>query len=195
MTTYDNGRSAAAVVRIDAATNRVLATIPTDGFAYVIATGDGAVWVPADEPQGGAALLRIDEGTDKITGRLPNVTEPVIVDATGVWAVQGSDVVRIDPQTLAIEARIPLTASPFDMAVGGGSVWVQELRSDKTTSPLEQIDAATAIVTRTVGVSGAGIWIAANEDGVWVNGWRPDGTVADFFVPVSGGPPEEAGSV
>jgi len=194
VTTHDSNGTA-AVVRIDAATNRIVATIPIDGFAYVIAAGHGAVWVPAGRPHGGADLLRIDERTNEITGTVPDVVEPVVVDPTGVWAVQGKDVVRIDPDTLAIQARIPLTASPFDMAAGGGWIWVQELRSDKVASPLVQIDAATATVTRTLDVSGAGIWIAANQDGVFVNGWRPDGSVADFFVPASGGPPEEAGSV
>jgi Tol biopolymer transport system component len=193
--TYDNDRSAAAVVRIDAATNRVLATIPIEGFAYTIAAGDGAVWVSVDEPHGGTSLVRIDEQSNRITGTVPNITEPIVVDTNGVWAVQGSDIVRIDPDTLAIEARIPLEATPFDMASGSGSIWVLELRSNKTTSPLVEIDAATSAVSRTVELSGAGVWIAADSDGVWVNGWRPDGTVTDFFVLASGGPPQEAGSV
>lgn len=195
VTTYDSDKGTAAVVRIVAETNQIVATIPIDGFAYVIAVGDGAVWVPADKPHGGADLLRIDERTNEVTGTVPDVHEPVVVDPTGVWAVQGTDVVRIDPDSLAIQARIPLTASAFDMAAGGGWIWVQELRSDKPTSPLVQIDAATATVTRTLDVSGAGIWIAAEQEGVYVNGWRPDGSVVDFFVPASGGPPEEAGSV
>ena len=124
--------------------------------------------------------MRIDASTNEVTGRVggvdgPGVHGPVVVDATGVWAIEdGEDerdaaVVRIDPQTLEIEARIPVGGSPFDMAAGAGSVWlVARGDGEAGTADLLRIDAGSGAVAARIPIDGAGIWIAADDSGLWL---------------------------
>ncbi len=199
--TYDYDKGAVSVVHIDAATSRVIDTIPVNGdVAFSIAAGDGAAWVATYSQKGGSTMVRIDQGTDDITGSVPGVSGPLVVDATGVWAVEGTDLVRIDPVSLQIEARTPLGAPPLDVAAGGGAIWVVESDDNGdyvSAGPLVRVDATTATVTETVPLSIAGYLLAASEDGVWVSGWRPDyaNHAASFFVPVAGGSPQVAADV
>jgi hypothetical protein len=198
--TIDYQKDAAAVVHIDAATASVIDTIPMDGLAYNIAAGGGAAWVAVYSRHGGSVLVRIDEGTDEISGSVPGVSGPLVLDSTGLWAVEGTDLVRIDPGSLKVEARMPLGAPPLDVAAGGGAIWIMEREENGDNvgaGPLVRVDPATATVTETVPLSISGHWLAASEDGVWVSGWRPDDphTSAVFFVPVGGGRPQLAGDV
>lgn len=197
--TYDSQDGSGHVVQIDAARGLVKRTIPIDGFAYNVAAGEGAVWVPVERGHGGVSLVRIDAGSGEITGSVPGVSGPVVVDPSGVWAVEGHDVVRIDPSSLALTARIRLRETPFDIAAGGGSVWVLErpISGNGPSGPLEQFDAATAEPMRTVDLSGANLWIAASPDGVWLDASKPDvpGTSGAWFVPRTGGAPVDVASV
>jgi hypothetical protein len=190
--TYDFNRGLGHVVRVDASTGRVVTRIRIDGFANNIAAGGGSVWVAANDADGLPALVRIDGRSDRITGSVPGVTGPIAVDASGVWAAQGTSVVRIGPDPLEIDARVPLGAVPQDISVGGGSVWVLERTVDDfgvSSGPLTQIDAATATVVRRVEFDSTGLWLASAENGVWV---ASDGVA---FVANSGGPPQVAGDV
>jgi hypothetical protein len=180
--TSENDRGRGAVVHIDPTTDRVVATVRIDGFAYNLAVGDGATWVPVYVQGKGNVLLRIDAGTNEVTGRVDGVTGPVVVDATGVWAVQGEPsehdwaVVRIDPSTLAIDRRVPVAGAPFDMAAGGGSIWALVMHGclggNTCFGPLLHIDATTGVAA-SVDVSNAGIWIAADGAGVWLSAPDP----------------------
>jgi hypothetical protein len=190
--TYDFERGSGRVLHLDAFTGGVVARIPIDGFADNIAAGGGSVWVAATDAGGRPALNQIDGRSDQITGTVPGVTGPIAVDASGIWAVRGTSVVRIRPDSLEIDARIPLSEAPLDISVGGGSVWVLERTVDGegvSSGPLAQIDAATATVVRKVEFASTGEWLAATEDGVWV---ASDGVA---FVANSGGPPRVAGDV
>jgi hypothetical protein len=182
VTTYDYEDGQAAVVRIDATTNEVVATIPIDEVAYNLAIGAGAVWVPTGA-QPSIALLKIDPTTNEVTGRIAGVHGPVVVDATGVWAIEdGAEeldaaVVRIDPETLQIEARVPVGESPFDMVAGADSIWLVAFdssgREDAKTGDLLRIDSASGRVVARVDIESSGIWIAANDSGVWMPAWDP----------------------
>jgi hypothetical protein len=198
---YDFNIGSGGVVRIDTATDQVVATIPIEGFAYNIGAAGGYVWVGTGDPKSGSALVRIDEDTNEITGTVPGVTGPVGADATGVWAVQGRNVVLIDPISLSVRSTTPLSEEPLDVTTGGGSVWVLETAVGPDNSvapgPLVEIDAATAAVVRTVNLQIADVRIAGDTEGVWVSGWRPDDphVSAAFFVPASGGPPNEVATI
>ncbi len=199
--TDDSELEFAAIVRIDALTRQVEATIPVEGRALHVTAGDGAVWVAVvDGRHAALSLVRIDQRTDRITGVIPDISGPIVVDPSGVWAVAGSDVVRIDPQTLTIEARIPMGTPPLDIAAGGGWIWVleQQVQDDVVgAGSIVQIDANAATLSRSVDLSVAGTELAAGVEGVWVNGWRTDDPhmAAAFFVPSSGGPPQDAAGV
>jgi hypothetical protein len=191
--TNDFQRGSGHVVHLDASTGRLVGRIMVDGFASNIAAGGGSVWVTANDARGRPGLVRIDGSLDRITGVVPGVRGPIAVDASGVWAVHGTSVVRIRPDPLEIDARIPLGAAPLDISVGGGSVWVLGRTVDDggvSSGPLTQIDSATATVVRKVEFASTGLWLASAEDGVWV---ASDDGVA--FVANSDGPPQAAGDV
>jgi hypothetical protein len=191
--TYDFDRGSGRVVRIDASRGRVLSTVPIDGFAHNIAAGDGAVWVPVDAGHGDTSLLRIDTGSNRVTGSVEGVSGPVAVGPSGVWAVENRDVVRIDPASLAIDKRIAMDDSPYDIAVGGNTLWVLERSvsgGNSQSGPLAEFDASTGAPVRTVELLGSWISIAASDAGAWADGWVPaePHTSAAFFVPTNGEP-------
>ncbi len=204
--TYDFDRGTGAVVHIDAATDQILATVPIDGFVSNLAAGDGAAWAPVGVNGKGSSLLRIDAATNEVTGRVDGVTGPVVVAPVGVWAVEAGDggrdaaVVEIDPSTLQIERRIPVGEVPLDMAAGSGSIWVltRTVTGDVTSSgPLLTIDAGTGSVTP-IDVNSAGVWIAADDAGVWLDVWdssRSNNSVAQFIDASTGAPSGQPGAV
>lgn len=181
VTTYDYEHEGAAVARIDATTNEIVATVPIEGLPPSnLAVGAGALWVPAGMEHGGPVLMRVDTDTNEVTGRVEGVTGPVVADATGVWAIQdGPDahdaaVVRLDPETLTIEARIPVGNVPFDMVAGAGSIWVVAWDAQaryQEPSDLLRIDALSGELVATISINGDGTWIAADDAGVWISAW------------------------
>ena len=135
------------VVRIDPATNEVAAVVElVDRGIAAIAADATAVWalttVPASDGGGEFAgrLVRIDPRSNAIVADIPLGSYPVGLDnelrlgAGSVWllgvrfseaesAEYGSDLLRVDPATNTIVARIPVHG--VHMAVGPDEVWVR----------------------------------------------------------------------
>lgn len=167
--------------RLDPATGDVVASVrvPHDGRA--VAVGAGAVWsageacigphpddpdVCVTEPR----LSRIDPDTDKVAATvaipLPPGTRPdtastsaVAVGAGAVWLAVGwgpatGELVRIDPTTNAIVARIPTGGDVGDLRLGAGSLWLlshpEQIGETKVGgASLLRIDPATNTVVAT----------------------------------------------
>jgi hypothetical protein len=129
--------------RVDPATSRVIDSIPLAGGPTWetggggLAFGDGSVWVvgAARGPQ--AILQRVDPQTDEVIATTPlgdgQIGADVSVDTTGVWVAIGlsgsshAEVVRVDPSTNQIEARIALKADYVRHIVAAdGGVLVEE---------------------------------------------------------------------
>lgn len=129
--------------RIDPTTNTVVAKVALpDRSISAITADETAVWVVtiADEdghPEG--VLVRVDASNNEIVAEIPlgpqvvGYEDEVILGAGSVWvlgvrwfepedAEYGSDLIRIDPATNAIVARIPIGG--FHMVMGIGNVWV-----------------------------------------------------------------------
>jgi YVTN family beta-propeller protein len=89
-----------------------------------------------------------------------------------VWVTDGQGVVRLNPGTGAVEARIPLTFACQNVAVGAGGVWL----TDQLGDTVWHIDPRTNVADRsiTVGENPEGIAIGAGS--VWVA--SGDGTVS-----------------
>jgi hypothetical protein len=175
--TYDFEHGRGEVVHIDAATNEVMATIPLDGTIYNLAVGAGAVWVPTGASPS-VVLLRIDAATNEVTGRVEGVHGPVVVEASGVWAIEDgpgeydANVVRIDPETLQIEVRVPVGQSPFDIVSGAESIWAMALErrgGDVSGGDLLRIDASSGEVVARIPIESIGLWMAADDTGVWLD--------------------------
>jgi DNA-binding SARP family transcriptional activator/streptogramin lyase len=128
--------------RLDPATGKLVANVGTGADVNDIATGFDSVWV-ADGNDGSVTQIdpRLDvrEDTILLGGRspAPNPVFYVAVDSRYVWATRGDELLRIDPRTNAVDARV-IVGTPTGLTTGGGSVWVTTL-----SERLLRIDART----------------------------------------------------
>jgi YVTN family beta-propeller protein len=116
--------------RLDPDTGRALERInvglspsSTGPWASSMAVGEGAVWltaydgdvVRADQRVGAWPRIDVEPGVDSIAA-----------GAGAVWAASSKRgvVVRIDPKTNKVTARIKVGDTPRALAVGGGKVWI-----------------------------------------------------------------------
>ena len=167
------------VARIDTAANRVAARVGVAPRPGGVAVGGGFVWAFHTLAP---TVSRIDAATGAVsTFSVPGVEGAGIAFARGsVWLLSSarpSEVVRLDPRTLAVQARIPLSPSgqqhPLKEAWGlvgdDTRLWVANPNYNTVT----EIDPATDAVTRRVrGISASpmdqpfGIALAGQD--VWV---------------------------
>jgi hypothetical protein len=119
------------IVRIDPATNSVVATLklPYSPCAFLVAD-QSAVWSAG----GGCAdkVGRIDARTTTLTA---TVDEPHAVGLAlafgSLWAavIDSANVDQIDPRTGRLIARLHIGGAPVRLGVGFGSIWVDLRRS------------------------------------------------------------------
>ncbi len=159
-----------ALVVVDPATNRVVASIPLGSRPVTVAGGAGAVWV-GDARDG--TVTRIDLAT-RTAAKTIGIGSPVVDLATGVggvWAATGGfgEIVRIDPEVDAVARRIPL-GDPDDPVVptvsaigaGDGRVWAGAFDG------LARIDPSTGDVEAMVDLGRTGaLQLAVGDGAVW----------------------------
>jgi streptogramin lyase len=168
------------VVRIDPAANQVVATIGIGRTPGAMTVAGGLVWVAL--PGGG--LGRIDPASNRST------LVPVARCCTGelaagqgaLWVANHEDgtLVRVDPATGRVAARIPLPETagqrPHRVAVGEGAVWVTSASPRRDTANLLwRVDPSSNQVTGTLDLgptSAGGIpnSVAAGNGAVWIGG-------------------------
>jgi streptogramin lyase len=97
--------------------------------------------------------------------------QPSVVraDAAGVWVQRDREVVRVDPRTNRVVARLPMGPPGSDLgAVGGGSLWLTQVAQGTVT----RMDPSTGRTVATIRVPGAqaplGIDVAVGAGVVWV---------------------------
>jgi streptogramin lyase len=124
----ETGGMRAELVRIDPTTGKRVATIligrtgPDFGAA---AAGGAFVWAAA-----GNHVIRVDATHANAVKRavLPGEAATLTLGPGSVWLAsigeQRNMITRLDPATLAVRARIPLTFQPVALAAGLGSVWL-----------------------------------------------------------------------
>jgi len=143
-----------------------------------VAVGQGAVWVVATPPR--PALYKLDENTNTLLAKArfgPAVTPAAVTAGAGaVWVadVAGNAILRLDPQSLRVLARIAVGDGPVALAVGLGSVWV----ANNLDGTLSRVDPSTNRVDRTWAV---GAWperVAVGDGEVWV-ALDPPGAAGD----------------
>lgn len=158
-----------------AAPKYTVTPVPFEGSAWFLTAGKDALWIP--NPKIGS-VSRLDPATLKATPIWvheawtaplgPNrfsVINAAVTD-TAVWvADEGTrEVVRIDPKTNTVAARISLgDMVPLHVAVGEGAVWVVSRR----TGHLVRIDPATNKVTSAVELPSPNGLVVAHGS-VWV---------------------------
>jgi hypothetical protein len=183
------------VTHVDPDRPRVVGRARVGAVADVAAGAQGvwAVGAPCGERK--ASVYRIDPRTDELVaaipldvergGRPPSDVGEVAVGAGAVWVsvafgVRTGEVLRIDPQTNKIDARIDARGRPGDLVAANDAVWVASDRQFTDESPgaasLHRIDpnanaiAATPVRDRLPLIGGTELLptIAAGNEAVWL---------------------------
>jgi hypothetical protein len=171
------------VLRIDPATDRVVARIPvraTGSGPAAVAVGAGAVWVPVAVP---GTLLGIDPDHDKVTTRV-SLGEPlqgamsVAATRDAVWvaccgeaaaggSTPGGRLLRVDPARKRVVADIALPAAPVAVAADSSAAWVATaggqvlMVSPKRNRVAATIEAGGPLgFSQTIAVGSGGVWLA-----------------------------------
>ena len=159
--------------RIDPRTNRVVKTFDAGAEPNGLLLAYGSLWVG---DYGGGKLLRLDPATGRILQRWPIAHADWITASPGaLWvSSEAGTIVRIDPSSGAVKARIEVGANPLATAWIGGELWVPSIDADSVSV----VDPATNRVreTRKAGAgpasvvqAGGSVWVGGSEDG---NVWR-----------------------
>jgi hypothetical protein len=151
-----------AISKVDPRTDRVVATVvglrPTRSGCFVVgmAAGAGVLWVSL----AGEALLRVDaRGMRVVAGlAMANATSPAVT-ASGVWLGccwsgistrhPSGWLVRVDPDSNRVAARIRLPGLPTAVGAGRSGVWVTG-----AGGPIWRVDPASRRVVATIRVPG-----------------------------------------
>ena len=153
------------VTRLDPPGDRAVQTIHVGTHPVGVAAADGQLWVANGFDD---TVTRIDTRRHAVAATIPVGPAPMAlrsmaVGAGAVWVTVQDALVRIDPRTDRIAARI-LVHSPAGTAVGDGSVWVSNADDDTLT----RIDARSNRVVARVGVGLAPTSVAVAAGFVWV---------------------------
>jgi DNA-binding beta-propeller fold protein YncE len=140
----------AILVRVDPATDRVVARIAVGPAAVRVAAADGSVWVLRSSPTS-SDLVQVDPATNRVarTVSLGNSTRPamasgehhLLVAGGAVWVMNQAGILRVDPGSGRVTTVMgPDRYGPLSgLAAAGGSVWavagmvVQQIRPQDGT--------------------------------------------------------------
>ena len=156
------------LVRLDATTRTLQASIPLDATATGIAFGYGSVWT-ANGILG--SVSRIDPAVNAVSTTIPDVASrstggAIAIGENAVWfASSFGTVTKINPRTNK-PSGIPGIAglSPSAIAVGEGYVWV----SNAGGNNVSQMNPRTVREVKSITVGSRPRAIAVGEGAVWV---------------------------
>ena len=171
------------LIRYDPSSRRVVAQLPTGDGASALVEQGGLIWIVNHRD---GTLERIDPSANSITplSKLPgDAPERMGFAAGSLWVTgRGTDLLRVDPATGAVQATIELGAGGIDLRAAGGSIWVaaptteDDLRGNPFLDRVLRIDPATNAIVETIrakgrvtvngtAVTGTAFWIADTEHG------------------------------
>jgi len=154
-----------------------------NGTAALVESGS-RIWIMNHRD---ATLERIDLTTNAVTrlATLPGggAPERMVLVGGSLWITgRGTDLLRVDPETGAVQQTIEIGAGGINIAAGGGSIWVfvateaddraglpildRVLRVDPATKTVAEVIRPTARVAVTgVTSDGAHVWLADTAAG------------------------------
>ncbi len=168
-----------SLIRIDPTTSTVTDTIYLQGGRRSVEVGGGSVWVLIEEESNDGRLLRIDPGTLDVipTARIRNVLfpgsgRPLAFGEGALWVTNFGAVTRIDPDSGAVSATIPVPGAgcgPLVIGFGGSMVWAATSEAwlaaiDPTTNTV----AATGWIQEPAGGGGPVFNIVSANDALWI---------------------------
>ena len=182
---------ASEIHRLDGETGETTATIAVpQGPCAASDFGFDALWTLTCEKPG---LARVDPATNRAThlplpasARLNDGEASVAAGEGGVWlAARGGDcescvVLRVDPESLRVVARVRVDEGAAAVRAGEGAVWV----TNPEKSLVQKIDPATNEVAATTRVGPEPRFLAVGQGAVWTLN-QGDGSVTRI-EPASG---------
>ena len=167
-----------AVLRIDPATNKIVATVKVFGEACSgLASGFSSVWVPicGEKP----VLVRIDAVKNTLGATLaiaPAGPEGGITTSEdSVWMTTDNvgTLERIDPSTNRVRQVISVPPGSYNPVFSNGIVWITGVESSFLTA----VDAATGRVLESIPVGPKPRFLTVGAGSVWTLN-QEDGTVS-----------------
>jgi virginiamycin B lyase len=167
-----------AVLRIDPATNKIVAAVKVSGEACSgLAFGFGSIWVPicGEKPE----LVRIDGAKNTVSSTLPIAPAApeggIATSEDSVWMVtdKNGTLNRIDPSTNGVRQRISIPPGSYNPVFSNGIVWITGVES----SVLTAVDADSGKVLESVAVGLKPRFLAAGGGSIWTLN-QGDGTVS-----------------
>jgi streptogramin lyase len=167
-----------SVVRIDPATNKVVATVPISGEACSgLAIGFGSLWVPVcREP---SSLVQIDLLTNKIAATFPvGPAAPeggIAASADSIWMVTSKTgtLSRIDPKNGKVRQQVMLPAGSYNPIYSDGVVWVTGV----DTNSLSAIDSVSGNLVASIPVGPKPRFLTSGGGAIWTLN-QGDGTLS-----------------
>lgn len=156
------------VSRIDLRTHRLVSTARVGRLPLYAAFGYGSLWVSNYR---GNSVSVVRPGSERAeTVPVPDGPLGIAAGAGGIWVVTfwNAELVRIDPETRRIRARIPIGDGPLDVTVGGGAVWT----TDRDSRTITKIDPSTDKVVATIHLPVAPSGIRFARGRLWVTTQR-----------------------
>jgi len=150
------------VTRTDPKTNKTVATVNVPGNPSAIGIGEGYVWVATDR-----GVVQIDPSSNSILNTIKVGPNPGGLQVTGgtVYVATGnSKISRVDAQSGAVAAPIPVGTSAAYYTVGADSLWV----SYPVDNVVRRVDLDTRKVLGNVKMSFNPQGLAFGQGRVWV---------------------------
>ena len=154
------------LIRVDSATNKIVASVPLPRTAANPTFGNGFVWVSTFESN---SVVKVDPGSNTVVATVPTGPRPrfITFGAGSVWTLNQGDgtVTRIDAETNKVLATIAcgIPGEGGDLSFGDGFVWATLF-----AFPLTQIDPKTnGPIRQWAGPGGDGM--RASDGAVWLS--------------------------
>lgn len=163
------------VSRIDLRTQRLVSSAAVGTLPLFVAFGYGSAWVSNYR---GDSLSVVRPGSERAeTVGVSGGPLGVAAGAGGIWVVAfwQRELVRVDPETRRVLARIRVGKGPLAVAVGGGAVWV----TNRDSRTISRIDPATNTVVATIRLPVAPFGIQFARGRLWATTQRCGSPITD----------------
>jgi streptogramin lyase len=159
--------SDAGLYRIDLVTSEAVNVLPED-YLFRVSSGHGALWITTGSD---GRVLRIDPPSQTLTAAIDVSAGPVTdlaMSEDAVWASASSDLVRIDPVTNEVVARLRSDRGFGAIAFGPSGLWV--IAGAGHDGEVWQIDPVTSDVQQRIPLANPHFWntVAVGDQAVWV---------------------------
>jgi len=165
-----------SLVRIDPATDRVLATIPVGVEPWYIVASDTAVWLSDWRAN---TVVRVDPASNSVVASVPGLPAGptgLALAPGALWVASSRDnlLTKIDTATNHVAGTVATDPTPLPVAYAYGSIWVRnEFKEGNGT--VQRVDPTSGHVTATIPVGPPagrdGLdSLGALDGGLWVAG-------------------------